>query len=166
MRKGGIIMRSLVPWNAYQELSTWHRDIDELFRRFFPEEGEASGNLFSNWVPAMEVFERDGHYVVRADLPGINPNELEISVVNDSLVVKGERRKSDEVKETDYHYTETAYGRFERRWALPKGVDRDKVAAKYENGVLEISVPLPQSATMKKVPIEIGATEKKQLEAS
>src|SRR6266508_2223360 len=101
--KGGIIMRSLVPWNAYQGLSTWHRDIDELFRRFFPEEGEASGN----WVPAMEVFERDGHYVVRADLPGVNPNELEISVVNDSLIVKGERRKSDEVKENDYHYRET-----------------------------------------------------------
>ncbi len=155
-------MRSLVPWNTYQELSTWHRDIDELFRRFFPEEGEASGN----WVPAMEVFERDGHYVVRADLPGVNPNELEISVVNDSLIVKGERRKSDEVKENDYHYRETAYGRFERRWALPKGVDRDKVAAKYENGVLEISVPLPQSATTKKVPIKIGATEKKQLAAA
>jgi HSP20 family protein len=86
------------------------------------------------------------------------------SPLNDALTLKGERKRSNEVK--DYHYSETAYGRFERRLALPKGVDADKIAAKFENGVLEISVPLPQAATGRKVPIETGSNEPKQIKAA
>jgi HSP20 family protein len=158
-------MRSLVTWNPYQELSNWHRDIDDLFRRFFPGDNEETHQMTS-WLPTMEAFERDGQYIIRADVPGVDPNEVEVMVLNDALTLKGERKRSNEVKEKDYYYSETAYGRFERRLALPKGVDADKIAAKFENGVLEISVPLPQSATAKKVPIEVGANQPKQIKAA
>ena len=95
-----------------------------------------------------------------------NTNEVEVSVLNDALTIKGERKRSNELKEKDYHYTETAYGRFERSLALPKGIDPEKIAAKFVNGLLEISIPLPQSATARKVPIEIGANQPKQIKAA
>jgi HSP20 family protein len=87
-------------------------------------------------------------------------------VLNDTLTIKGERKRSNEVKEKDYHYTETSYGSFERRLALPQGIDPDKIAAKFVNGVLEVSMALPQSATVKKVPIETGANQAKQIKAA
>ena len=160
-------MRSLITWNPYQELTSWHRDIDELFRRFFPAAGEeTSQTSMANFVPSMEVFEKDGQYIVRADLPGVDPKEIDVSVVNDSLVLKGERKRSNEVNEEGYQYTETSYGRFERRVSLPTGVEPDKIAAKFENGVLEISVPLPANATAKKIPIESSAHQPKQIKAA
>lgn len=159
-------MRSLVPWNHYQELTGWHRDIDDLFRRFFTREREESDQLATGWVPAMEAFAREGEYVVRADVPGIDPKDVEVSVLNDALTIKGERKKSHEVKEKESYYSETAYGRFERRLALPKGIDPDKITARFENGVLEVKVPLPQTATGKKVPIEIGGDQPKQIKAA
>lgn len=160
-------MRSLVTWNPYQELSNWHRDIDDLFRRFFPGDNEETHHSsMTSWLPTMEAFEGDGQYVIRADVPGVDPNEVEVTIMNDTLTLKGERKRSNEVKEKDYHYSETVYGRFERRLALPKGVDADKIAAKFENGVLEISVPLPQSAAGRKIPIETGANQPKQIKAA
>jgi len=160
-------MRNLVTWNPYQELSNWHRDIDDLFRRFFPGDNEENHQpSMTGWLPAMEAFEKDGQYVIRADVPGVDPNEVEVSVLDDALTLKGERKRSNEVKEKDYHYSETAYGRFERTFALPKGIDPEKIAAKFETGVLEISMPLPQSATAKKVPIETSANQPKQIKAA
>jgi HSP20 family protein len=159
-------MRSLVPSNLYQELATWHRDVDDLFRQFFSDGEEEIPQPLMNWSPLMEVFERDGQYILRADIPGVNPHEVDVSVVNDTLVIKGERKKSDEVQKKNYHFSETAYGRFERRLALPAGIDRDKITARFENGVLEVAVPLPASATAKTVPIEIAANEPKKLQAA
>ncbi|MGH7830595.1 MAG: Hsp20/alpha crystallin family protein [Candidatus Binatia bacterium] len=140
-------MRALVRWNPFQELTGWHRNIDDLFNRFFSGDVDQEALLpVTRWLPVMNAFEKDGRYVVRVDLPGIDPKDVELSVVEDSLIIKGERKKTQEVKEKGYHYSETAYGRFERSLALPKGVDQDKITAKYEDGVLEISMPLPESA--------------------
>ena len=160
-------MRSLTPWNQYQELTRWHQDIDDLFRRFFSGEREGSDQLAgTGWMPAMEVFERDGQYVIRADVPGIDPKEVEVSILNDALTIKGERKKLQEVKEKESYYSEAAYGRFERRLALPKGIDPEKISARFENGVLEVSVPLPQPASGKKVQIEIGGDQPEQIKAA
>jgi HSP20 family protein len=96
------------------------------------------------------------------NFPGIDPKDVEISALENRLIIRGERKAR---KEAD-HYAETSYGRFERSLSLPEGVDRDKIAAKYEHGVLEISMPLPESAVAKKVPIEIAGGEVKQLKAA
>ena len=160
-------MRSLAPGNQYQELSRWHRDIDDLFQRFFVGERAGSDQLpGTGWMPAMEVFEREGQYVIRADVPGIDPKEVEVSILNDALTIKGERKKSHEVKEKEFYCSEAAYGRFERRVALPKGIDPEKITGRFENGVLEVSVPLPQPASGKKVQIEIGGDQPKQIKAA
>ena len=160
-------MKSLAPWNQYQELTRWHRDIDDLFQRFFVGDRAGSDQLpGTGWMPAMEVFEREGQYVIRADVPGIDPKEVEVSILNDALTIRGERKKSHEVKEKESYYSEAAYGRFERRLALPKGIDPEKITARFENGVLEISVPLAQSVSGKNFSIKIASDQPKQLKAA
>lgn len=148
-------MRTLVPQNLFPGLAYQHRDIDDLFNRFFglsPSNSE-EGTVPVSWLPAVETFRKDGGYVVRIDMPGVDPKEVEVTVAEDTLIVKGERKRAKEIKEKDYHYHETSYGKFERRLALPKGINRDEVEARYENGVLEISVPVPANLAERKVPI-------------
>ncbi len=148
-------MRTLVPQNLFPELAFRHGDIDDLFNRFFGffPNTSVEGTSPVSWLPAVEAFRKDGGYVVRMDMPGVDPKDVEVSVVEDSLIVKGERKKAKEITEKDYHYQETSYGKFERRLALPKGINRDQVEAHFDNGVLEISVPVSAHLAERKVPI-------------
>jgi HSP20 family protein len=159
-------MTTLMPWNPFRELTSWHRDIDELFNRVFSsfpfERGLEAMAIVPGWLPAVESFTKDGMHVVRLDLPGVDPKDIEVSMVEDTLIIRGQRKSSEEFKEKGYHYKETDYGRFERRLALPKGVDGDKIKANYRNGVLEVSIPLPVELAGKKISIltEEGQTKK------
>jgi HSP20 family protein len=162
-------MTTLMPWNPFRELRSWHRDIDELFNRLFssfPIEREREEMaMVPGWLPAAESFTKDGTHVVRLDLPGVDPKDIDVSVVNDTLVITGHRKSSEEVKEKEYHYKEIGYGRFERRLALPKGVDGEKIKASYRNGILELSIPLPVELAGKKIPILIEEGQTKKLAA-
>lgn len=161
-------MRVLTRWSPYQELIGWDRDIDDFFNRFFSSfhldrDREA---LPANWSPAIETFSKNGRAIVRLDLPGVDPKNVKVSVENDALIIRGERKSSDEVKEKDYHYRETSRGSFERRLSLPKGVDGEKVKASYKNGVLEISVPLPSKLVGKTIPVQIEGSQTSNLSAA
>lgn len=141
----------------FRELGKWHHDIDSLFSRLLgwrPFEEE----LFET-SPALESFVRDGDLVVRADLPGVDPKDVDISVLDNVLTIKGERRATKEAKEEDYVRHEISYGSFERQMTLPAGVEADKIKAKYENGVLEVSMPAPKRLSGKKIPIQIGVAK-------
>ena len=161
-------MRELVRLNPFQELTTRHSDIDELFNQFFnlPSYEGGEGTRLTSWEPSMEGYEKDSQYFVRLDLPGIDPKDVEVLAENDSLIIKGERKKTQEVEEKGYHYRETSYGRFERRLALPKGIEANKIAARYDKGVLEISMPLPPHLVAKKVPIQIEGGKSEQPKAA
>lgn len=160
-------MRELTRWNPFHELTNWHRDIDGLFNRFLdlPFAGHEKTHL-TNWWPALDTYEKDGQYFVRLDLPGVDPKDVEVVAEGDSLIIKGERKKAKEIEEKNYHYRETSYGRFERRLGLPKGVDANKVGARYANGVLEISMPLPAHLVGKRVPIQIEGGQADQNKAA
>ena len=147
----------LMRWNPATELASWHRDIDDLFGRFF---GRADSSM-GTWVPRIETSRRDNEYVVSLDLPGVDPKDVQVQVDGNILSVAGER-KSEE-KGTDYQ--ETYYGKFERTVTLPQGVEPDKIAAHYKHGVLEIRVPLPAQLAGRKIPIQIGQKDSPKLEA-
>ena len=149
----------LMRYNPWEELSSWHRDIDDLFGRFFGH-SEASSSL-GNWVPRMETYRKDNDYVVRLDLPGVNPQDVHVETEGNLLTISGERKR----EETGSEYRETFYGKFERQITLPQGVEADKVTANYQHGVLEIRVPLPAQLAARKVPIQIEEKEKKTLES-
>ncbi len=148
----------LMRWNPAQELSSWHRDIDELFGRFF----DRSDNFSDRWVPRMETYRKESEYVVRLDLPGINPNDVHVQAEGNLLTITGERKAEEEGPA----YRETFYGNFERQVALPQGVESDKISAHYQHGVLEIRVPLPAQFVGRQIPIQIEQKDKtKKLES-
>jgi HSP20 family protein len=146
----------LVRWNPTEELSNWHRDIDDLFGRFFPR--HESENSVNNWTPRMETYRKDCDYVVRVDLPGVDPKDVQVEAEGNLLSITGERKGEASGPE----YRETFYGKFERRFALPQGVETGKISAHYEHGVLEIRVPLPAQNAGRKIPIQIDQKENKR----
>lgn len=145
------------PTSIFRDLTDLQRDLDDLFRSVF-----GSARLRESdhaWWPAMESYTRDGTLFVRCDLPGVDPKDVEVSVVGNALTIRGERKASHESESQNYIVREQRYGRFERTLALPEGVDASKISARYMNGVLEVSLPLPASVAGRKVPIQIEHQE-------
>jgi HSP20 family protein len=128
----------------------------DLFEHFFgPWERERSVWGTEGWTPALESRVENGNLIVKADLPGIDPKEVSISVLGNQLTIEGERKREEKKEEKDYFYQEMSYGKFSRTIPLPEGVEADKVKASYKNGVLEITLPAPQQLASKKVQIEV-----------
>jgi len=112
-------------------------------------------------MPAIEVYVKDGNLLVRADMPGLDPNDIEVMILGNVLAVKGERKKNEqEVKKDDYLPREVSYGSFERRMSLPEGVATDKAKAASKNDVVEITLPMAKEAVAKKIPIEAEVEKK------
>ncbi|HLF76976.1 MAG TPA: Hsp20/alpha crystallin family protein [Dehalococcoidia bacterium] len=107
----------------------------------------------STW-PAVDVFDRNGALVVKADVPGMTAKDIEVNVTEDGITISGERTEEKEVKEKDFYRSERSYGRFMRQLPLPAGADRDKAAATFKDGVLEITFPLKEEAKQKKIEVK------------
>jgi HSP20 family protein len=116
--------------------------------------------IAERFVPALEAYVEDGKFHVRAEVPGVDPKSIEVSALGNTLTIKGERKRTKETKEEGYYLREMAYGSFERVVTVPEGAETDKVSARYDKGVLHITVPVKEAITAKKVPIEVTAGEK------
>ena len=145
--------KDLQQWSPFRELERFRRDFDDLFDRFFGGGVSAAG--LSASAPKIESFMEDGKMIVRADLPGIDPNDVEVSVVGDTLTIRGTRQAREEKKGRDFLHREVAYGSFERTLTLPKGIKTEDIRASYQNGVLELTIPIPKESATRKVPIEV-----------
>jgi len=117
------------------------------------------------WMPAIDVSERDGNLIVHADLPGLKKEDVKVEVTDDALIIRGERREEHQEDDRGYRRSERTYGKFYRSIPLPEGAQTDKARAEFNNGVLELSVPVPASHKRgREVPIEAGtSSERKQL---
>jgi len=113
------------------------------------------------WAPQIEMREKDGKLVLRADLPGLSSNDVEVNIEDDVLTISGERRNESESEDGGTYRSERSYGRFERRIALPEGIDANAIEAKFDNGVLELSAPLPpkKESRGRRIDIKGGARE-------
>jgi HSP20 family protein len=129
------------------------RMIEEVGVGRATNQGGVQG-LASAWSPAIELLERDGRLVVRAELPGLSPDDVTIEAEGNSLVIRGERRSELEVEENGVYRTERSYGRFTRAIELPEGADLSKAQARFENGLLEISVPLSEQGNRRRIEIQ------------
>jgi HSP20 family protein len=159
-------MFDLTRWSPFGTFSSpfqLHREIDELFSQFFGQGAapapQGNGGTPS-WWPAVESWASDGNLHVRVALPGVDPKDVELTVTDDVLTVKGQRKHQDERKNGSHFLREFSYGAFERTLVLPEGVDPAGVTAKYTNGMLEISIPAPVAASPKKVEIEVEGQPK------
>jgi HSP20 family protein len=141
----GLVTRRLFasePRSVLRDLGSLHREIDALLEGVF---GNRAVEPVADWAPHVETFVKDDTLHVRADLPGVDPKAVDISVEGDVLTIGGERKAEQESPA----YREVTYGRFERRLRVPDGTDAEKIAATYTNGVLEIAVPLPKPVSRK-----------------
>ena len=142
-------------------------DMDRMFEGFGNVRGAvggtaglergAVGSLAQVWSPAIDIVERGGRLVVRADLPGMSADYVRIEIRDDALVLEGERRSEIEVEEEGVYRSERVYGRFSRLIPLPDGADLDKASARFENGVLEIEIPLREDAPRRRIEIQGGS---------
>ena len=137
-------LRSL--WDLREEMDRLWEGFPAFprFRRLIEE---------PSW-PSVDVFERTGSLVVKADVPGMTAKDIEVNVTEDGITISGERSEEKEVKEKDYYRSERSYGRFMRQVPLPAGADRDKAEATFKDGVLEISLPLKEEAKQKKIAVK------------
>jgi len=137
------------------------RRFEDIFGRpFLPSVWRRLPIEERGWAPPIEVFEKEDKFVVKAELPGIKEEDIDVSVVGYTLTVKGERKAETEVKEEDYYCCERSYGSFSRSIALPSTVDAKKIEASFEDGVLEVS--LPKAAEVKPEKISVSAKKKEK----
>jgi HSP20 family protein len=144
-------MGALSPFRPFRELERLTRSLEARFPRLisdWPFDGEAEN------LPVLESYVKDGSLIVRADMPGIDPKDVEVSVLGNVLTIKGERKEQKEVKENEYIRREVSYGAFERRMTLPEGAASDKIKAQVKNGVVEVTMPVGEKLAARKVPVE------------
>jgi HSP20 family protein len=155
-------VRGLVPWRPFRELEEMERRFDDVLSwPLLPAVWRRIPTMEMGWAPAIDVFEKEDEFVVKAELPGMK-EDIDVSVVGDTLTLKGERKAESEVKKDDYYYCERSYGSFSRSIAIPSNVDAKKIEANYEDGVLEISLP----KTREVKPNKISVSAKKKAKAS
>jgi HSP20 family protein len=151
---------ALIRWEPVRtrELGSIQSEFNRLFNSFFdtPTVAARGGAPVSRWVPAVDVVESDSYFVLRADLPGLSQDDVNIEVDHDVLTISGERKSEHEERSDGYYRVERRSGSFRRSLALPEGVDADAITATFDKGVLEVSVPKPEQRQPHKVQISIG----------
>jgi HSP20 family protein len=157
-------------WNPWGELAEMERRMDEAMRypiimRRHPSFWWRVPSDEMAWLPPLEMYEKGDKIVVRAEIPGMKEEEIDISVEDNILTVKGEREAESEVKDEDYYRCELSYGRFSRSVALPSKVQAEKVDASYDNGILEITLPKVPEAKPKKIAVKAKKAKAKQTKA-
>jgi HSP20 family protein len=155
---------ALVRWDPSREVDSLQSEVNRLFDTFF---GGRPGNAgLRRWVPAMDVVETDDQLVLRADLPGLDKDDVNIEVKDGVLTVSGEREAEHEERADGFHRVERAFGRFSRSMSLPDHVDAERISADFDKGVLEVRIPKPEERKPHRVAIGAGqsvdgqATEK------
>src|SRR5246500_5433278 len=146
-------MRTMNRWEPFREATTLREQINRLFGDGVGRPAEES-NL-TPWAPAVDIFETENELVVKADLPDVNPQDLDIRVENNILTIRGERKFDNKVNEENYLRVERAYGSFSRSFSLANSVKSDAIKADYQNGVLTLSLPKREEAKPKQIKVNV-----------
>lgn len=145
-------MSNLIRWEPAREMMTLREAMDRLFDDAFTRPLSIAGNGWA--VPAVDMYQTDNEVVVKAALPGMKSEDVQLNVTGEVLTIKGEIKQKDEVKEKAYHLREQRWGMFERSVILPTEVVADKAKADFENGILTISLPKAEEAKPKSISIK------------
>ena len=145
-------MNTMLRWSPTRQFH-FHQDAEDVFEGFFGGATDEADQRPS-WRPAAEGRIEDGTYVIQLALPGMDPKDVEVSLMDNVLTVKGERKADHDTAGKDYFIREVAYGAFQRNFALPEAVDAGQVEAKYAKGMLEVRVPAPHAATPRAIEVK------------
>ena len=141
------------PLNGLDSLQS---EIGNFLRPMSKLIGEDGGIFEREWRPAIDVYDSDNALLVKADIPGLKKDEIDVSIHDGTLTIKGEKKMENEVNEENYFRSERFYGSFTRSIQLPTEVERDKVTATYKDGVLELKLPKREEAKTKRISVEVG----------
>jgi HSP20 family protein len=141
----------LEPWGLFDLL---HRDLDEIAGRRFGAAIPADGNLVADWVPAVDILEDRDRFVLRADVPGVNPDHIEISMEKGILTLAGQREEESTESFDGVKRIERAHGRFRRRFTLPEAADADNITARTANGILEVTIPKQPEVQPRRIAVQ------------
>jgi HSP20 family protein len=141
---------TLVRWDPLQELVSWS---NRLNRTLNDPSSPRTEDAFGAWAPPVDIFEKDQNLVIRAEVPGVNKNDIDIRIENGVLTLRGERKQETEFNEQNAYRLERIYGTFTRSFSLPTTVDAARISAVYKDGVLELTIPKLEAAKPKKIEI-------------
>lgn len=151
--------KAVTPWRPFMDLAHWERDMMEDFfgrrtRPWWPERWFTTDE-FEVVAPTVDLYEEKDDIVVKAELPGIDKNNIEVNLTDHTLTIKGEKKKEEEVKKENYYRAERSYGSFLRTLELPRDVHADKVKASFKNGILEVRMPKTEEAKAKEIKVKV-----------
>jgi HSP20 family protein len=149
---------NLMPWRRGGQMDLFQqfqREMDQVMQRFFGEaEGGAGRTDLVAWAPRVDVEEDDKQFIVKADVPGVDPKDVEVSVIENALVLRGQKKEEREEKKKNYHRVERFEGQFYRVIPLPLGIEADNIQAKSANGVVTVTIPKKAEAQPKKITVQ------------
>jgi len=152
---------SLVRWNPARELATWpsdlfgiQREMNKMFDGFLRGTTDEDYAI-SSWTPAVDIAEHDDGYLVKVELPGVNKDDVKLTLENNILTMRGEKKLEKETKKENYHRVERSYGTFQRSFTLPAAVKAEKIDASYKDGILTVLLPKAEEAKPKQIEVKV-----------
>lgn len=154
---------SLVRWNPSRELAAFptdilnmQREVNKMFNSFFRGDTQDDGGMIpSVWTPAVDVAEHENQYVVKVELPGVTKDDVKITIQENVLTIRGEKKQETETKDSNFHRVERSYGSFQRSFSLPTHVKNEKIEASYKDGILTVTLPKAEEAKPKQIEVKV-----------
>jgi HSP20 family protein len=146
---------AIVRWDPVRELATMHERLNRLFDEFGGRT-EDEGIMRGDFLPPVDIYQTEAHEVVlKAELPGLKKEDIDLRVEQNTLTITGERRVETSVQKDHFHRMERTYGTFSRSFSLPSTIDTEKVRAEYQDGILTVTLPLREESKPKQIAVEI-----------
>jgi HSP20 family protein len=146
---------SVLRWDPFQDLLSLQDEMNRVFDRAFGQAPTRERGV-RTWAPMLDIAERKDAYLVTVELPGVNPDDIDVTLENNLLTIQGERHQTQESSDQQFHRVERSYGSFRRTVSLPSTVEADAIEATFENGLLQLLVPKAEEAMPKKIAITGG----------
>jgi HSP20 family protein len=146
---------SVLRWDPFQDLLSLQDEMNRMFDRAFGQSATRERGVHT-WAPALDIAERKDAYLVTVELPGVNPNDIDVTLESNLLTIQGERHQAQDSADQQFHRVERIYGGFRRTVTLPSTVQADAIEASYDNGLLHLVVPKAKEAMPKKIAVSGG----------
>jgi HSP20 family protein len=145
----------IVPWKPFDELTTLRREMDSLWNRFFPEAPFFERYTTHEWLPTIDLTETKDKLLIKAELPGLEAKDVDLSISGDILTIRGEKKKEAETKDEHKYVVERYCGTFQRQIRLPAHIKTEKIDAEFDKGILTITLPKTEEARKKEIKIKV-----------
>ena len=147
---------AITRFDPFRDLAVLQDRMNRLFNDSYGQRQEDHMLNRGTWTPAVDIYETDGALVVKAELPDLRREDVNVSVENNTLSIRGERKLDSEIKQESFHRVERAYGSFVRTFSLPNTVDTGKIAAEYKNGVLTVKLPIREEVKPRSIDVAVA----------